>query len=189
MMEELRKRLARLLARISYREGDFILASGKRSDYYFDCRQSALHPEGAWLIGSIFAEMLKDEQIAGIGGMTLGADPLVSATSVLSYEKGHPLPGFLVRKEPKGHGTNQYIEGLSNFKAGDRVILLEDVITTGGSVFKALERAKAAGLVPVGVYCILDREEGGRERLQDAGYALKSIFTRKDIAAAAHEQV
>lgn len=186
--EELRKRLARLLARLSYREGDFTLASGKKSDYYFDCRQVALHPEGAWLIGSLFTELLSDEAIAGVGGMTMGADPLVTATSVISYEKGRPLPGFLVRKEAKGHGTNQYIEGLSNFAPQSRVMLLEDVVTTAGSAVRAAARAKEAGLVPVGVCCVLDRREGGAERLAGEGLTLKSLFTRQDIAHAARLQ-
>ena len=184
---ELKKRLARLLARISYREGNFTLASGKKSDYYFDCRQAALHPEGAWLIGSLFVDLLKGHDIAGIGGMTLGADPLVSATSVISYEKGRPLPGFLVRKESKGHGTNQYIEGLANFSPNDRVMILEDVVTTAGSALKALDRVRDAHLVPVGVCCVLDRKEGGAERLAEAGFPLTSLFTRMDIAQAAHE--
>ena len=119
-MRELKKRLAKILIERSYREGDFTLASGRKSDYYFDCRQTALHPEGSWLIGTLFNELLADLDIKGIGGMTLGADPLISATTVISHEKGRPLAGLIVRKESKGHGTNQYVEGLSNFKPGDR---------------------------------------------------------------------
>ena len=113
-MRELKKRLAKILIERSYREGDFTLASGRKSDYYFDCRQTALHPEGSWLIGTLFNELLADLDIKGIGGMTLGADPLISATTVISHEKGRPLAGLIVRKESKGHGTNQYVEGLSN---------------------------------------------------------------------------
>ena len=98
-MRELKKRLAKILIERSYREGDFTLASGRKSDYYFDCRQTALHPEGSWLIGTLFNELLADLDIKGIGGMTLGADPLISATTVISHEKGRPLAGLIVRKE------------------------------------------------------------------------------------------
>ena len=145
-MMELKRRLARLLVEKSYREGDFVLASGRRSDYYFDCRVTALHAEGSWLIGSLFNDMLKGLDIKGVGGMTLGADPLVSATTVISHEQGRPLHGLLVRKEAKGHGTGQYVEGLGNFNAGDHVAMLEDVVTTGGSLLNACHRVTDAGL-------------------------------------------
>ena len=100
-MRELKKRLAKILIERSYREGDFTLASGRKSDYYFDCRQTALHPEGSWLIGTLFNELLADLDIKGIGGMTLGADPLISATTVISHEKGRPLAGLIVRRNPR----------------------------------------------------------------------------------------
>lgn len=147
---DLKRRLARLLVEKSYREGDFLLASGRRSDYYFDCRVTALHAEGSWLIGSLFNDLLKDVDLRGVGGMTLGADPLVSATTVISHQQGRPLHGLLVRKEAKGHGTGQFVEGLGNFRPGDRVALLEDVVTTGGSLLKACERIRDAGPVHCG---------------------------------------
>ena len=175
-MLELKRRLARLLVEKSYREGDFVLASGRRSDYYFDCRVTALHAEGAWLIGTLFNDMLKGLDIKGVGGMTMGADPLVSATTVISHEQGRPLHGLLVRKEAKGHGTGQFVEGLGNFSAGDSVAMLEDVVTTGGSLLKA-----CADLSIAAVCAILDREEGGREKLQEAGYDLLALFTRKEL--------
>ena len=183
---EYKRRLARLLVAKSYREGDFLLASGRHSDYYFDCRVTALHAEGAWLIGNLFFEMIKGmidagTPVKGIGGMTMGADPLVSATTVISQEKGLPLNGLLVRKEAKGHGTNQFVEGMGNFDKGDPVVVVEDVVTTGGSLLKACQRIEAAGLKIVGVCSILDREEGGREKLKDAGYELKAIFTRREL--------
>lgn len=183
-MEDLRKRLARLLLSKSYREGDFTLTSGKKSDYYFDCKQTALHPEGAWLLGRLFLEFLGKVAIDGVGGMTLGADPLVSAVTVLSHEAGRPLPGFIVRKQSKGHGTDQYLEGLANFAPGARVAMLEDVVTTGGTLLKAIGRVRDAGLDVVAVLCVLDRQEGGREALAEAGYELVSIFTRKELVAA-----
>ena len=184
-MDDLKRRLARLLLEKSYKEGSFVLASGRTSDYYFDCRQTALHPEGAWLIGNLLFDIVKDLSIAGVGGPTLGADPLVSAVSVISYEKGRPLPGFLVRKESKGHGTNNYIEGLANFKAGDSIALLEDVVTSGGSGLTACSKVEAAGMKVAAVVSIMDREEGGREKMAEQGYRLISLFTRKELLACA----
>ncbi len=180
-MHSLKQRLAKILIEKSYKEGNFTLASGKKSEYYFDCRQTALHPEGAWLIGSLFFDLIKDLPISGVGGMTLGSDPLITATSVISFEKGQPLNGFIVRKESKGHGTNQYIEGLANFSSGDRVVLLEDVVTTGGSILTACKRAEDVGLEIVQICSVLDREEGGREKLAEAGYELKSLFNRREL--------
>ena len=182
---ELKRRLARLLVEKSYREGDFVLASGRRSDYYFDCRVTALHAEGSWLIGTLFNHMLREMDITGVGGMTMGADPLVAATTVISHEQGRPLHGLLVRKEAKGHGTGQFVEGLGNFNTGDRVAMLEDVVTTGGSLLKACDRIRDAGLSIVAVCAILDREEGGREKLREAGYDLLALFTRAELVALA----
>lgn len=182
-----KKRLAQILAERSYMEGDFTLASGKKSDYYFDCRQTSLHPEGAWLIGWLFNEMLADLAVTAVGGMTLGADPLISATSVLSHERGRPLAGLIVRKSVKDHGTGRYIEGLANVAPGDAVAMLEDVVSTGGSVLQACERVRDAGLRVAAVCCVLDRCEGGRERLQEAGYAVRAIFTRPELVALARE--
>ncbi|OBQ56820.1 orotate phosphoribosyltransferase [Halodesulfovibrio spirochaetisodalis] len=188
-MAELKKRLAELLYEKSYKEGDFTLASGKKSDYYFDCRQTALHPEGAWLIGNLFYELIcgleNAAEVKGVGGMTLGADPLVSSTSVISFEKGGHLPALIVRKQPKGHGTGQGVEGLANFEEGDVVVMLEDVVTTGGSVITAIERIEASGLKVSCVCAVLDRDEGGREALAERGYNLVSIFDRKELVALA----
>lgn len=180
-MLELKKRLARMLIEKSYREGEFTLASGRKSDYYFDCRVTALHPEGAWLIGTLFNKLLAGVAIKGVGGMTLGADPLVSATTVISYEMHRPLAGLLVRKEAKGHGTGQFVEGLGNFQPGDPVAMLEDVVTTGGSLLKACTRIQNAGLDIVAVCTILDRQEGGKEILKDAGFDLLALFTREEL--------
>jgi len=178
----MKRRLAQLLLEKSYIEGEVVLTSGKKSDYYFDCKQTALHPEGAYLLGNLFFEML-DEDLAGVGGMTLGADPLVTAVSVVSQMRGRPLPGFIVRKNPKGHGTNQYLEGMANFRPGDRVALLEDVVTTGGTLLKVIDRVTDAGLVVAGVYSVLDREEGGADTLAGRGFTLRAIFTRRELVA------
>lgn len=182
-MLELKKRLARLLVEKSYREGEFILSSGRKSDYYFDCRVTALHPEGSWLIGTLFNKLLAGAPIKGVGGMTLGADPLVSAVTVISHEMGRPLAGLLVRKEAKGHGTGQFVEGIGNFQPGDPVAMLEDVVTTGGSLLQACTRIRNAGLEIVTVCTILDRQEGGRQTLKDAGFDLMALFTREELVS------
>ncbi len=180
--DEMKRRLARLLLEKSYREGDFTLTSGKKSEYYFDGKQTALHPEGAWLIGHLFNSLLADiEPLVAVGGMTLGADPLVCATSVVSYASPRPLAAFIVRKTPKGHGTNEYIEGLANLPKGAPVAMLEDVVTTGGSLLTACERVKDAGFVIKAVCTVLDREEGGAEKLLEAGYPLRRLFFRHEL--------
>jgi orotate phosphoribosyltransferase len=185
-MLELKKRLARLLIEKSYLEGDFTLTSGQKSDYYFDCKHTALHPEGSWLIGKFFLDMIRAKGgVQGVGGMTLGADPLVSAVTVVSYIEGYPLPGFIIRKQPKGHGTNQYLEGLKNFEPGMNVCLLEDVITTGGTLLKAVDRVREQGLNIVGILGVLDREQGGRENIAKAGFELQTIFTRRELVETA----
>lgn len=180
-MQVKKRRLAQILLQKSYREGDFVLASGKKSSYYFDCRVTALSAEGSWLIGSLFFDLLKDIAISGVGGMTMGADPLVSSVTTVSYLEKRPLNGLLVRKEPKGHGTNQYVEGLANFAAGDNIAVLEDVVTTGGSLLKACKRLEDCGLKIAAVLAILDREEGGREILANAGYNLIALYTRSEL--------
>lgn len=178
---EYKRRLASLLLEKSYREGDFVLASGRRSDYYFDCRVVALSAEGSWLIGVLLNEMLADLAIQGVGGMTMGADPLVSSVTVISQTLKRPLNGLLVRKEAKGHGTAQYVEGLGNFAQGDNVAMLEDVVTTGGSLLKACARVRDCGLKIAATCAILDREEGGREALAEAGYNLIALYTRREM--------
>lgn len=181
---EMKKRLARILYTTSYMEGDFTLTSGRKSDYYFDCRQSSLHPEGAWLIGSLFLDMLKSDDIKAVAGMTMGADPLVTATSLVAYRQGIFLPALIVRKEIKGHGTSRAVEGLANVSEGDRVAVLEDVVSTGGSVIKACKRVEDSGLHVATVCCILNREEpGAKEAFAESGYELRSIFTRKELVS------
>lgn len=180
-MHDLRRELAMLLMAKSYLEKDVVLTSGKRSNYYFDCKQTALHPEGAFLIGSLFFQMLRAEPIHGVAGMTLGADPLVTATSLIARNEGVTWPAMIVRKESKGHGTDSYLEGLSNFQPGDRVAVLEDVATTGGSALKACRRLADAGYVVHRVCCILDREEGAAEALDQAGLHFTALYTRSQL--------
>lgn len=192
-----RNKLARLLLEKSYKEGDFVLASGKRSNYYFDCRVTSLSAEGADLIGQIFCEMLRGEHIAGVAGMLMGAAPLVTATSIASWNHypRHRLNGLYVRKEPKDHGTGRQVEGLENFDHGyyadygyDRhIAVLEDVVTTGGSLLKACAALEKEGFKIVRCCAILDREEGGREAIEAKGYPFTAIFTRASLKAAAQE--
>ena len=190
-MQELKARLARLLVQKSYKEGDFTLTSGRKSDYYFDCKQTALHPEGAYLLGRLFLHLLKDEAVDAVAGMTLGADPLVTATSMASYlakEGALPdpapvaaWPACIIRKQSKGHGTNQYLEGLGNLTPGCNVALLEDVVTTAGTLMTSIQRVQDAGFTVSVVATVLDREEGGRENLRGAGFELKALFTRNEL--------
>ena len=183
-MQDLKHKLAKLLLEKSYIEGEVTLTSGRKSDYYFDCKQTALHPEGGYLIGKLFLEMLPVEVVA-VGGMTLGADPLVSSVSVLSYLEKRPLPAFIIRKKPKGHGTNQYLEGTANLEPGQKVALLEDVVTTGGTLLKSVEVVMEAGFEISAVLCVLDREEGGAEKLAEKGLELTSLFTRQQLLKSA----
>jgi orotate phosphoribosyltransferase len=180
---EERERLLHLLKTKSYREGRVILASGKESDFYIDCRQTSLAAEGHRLIGRLFLQLIQEHfpQATAVGGPTLGADPLVSAVSLTSELDGRPLDAFIVRKESKGHGTGAWIEGMANLKEGDTVVMLEDVVTTGGSSLKAVKRAEEAGLKVPGILVLVDRQEGGRENIEKAGYKLVSLYTRADF--------
>lgn len=180
-MEANRLELGRLLRKKSWQEGDFLLSSGKRSSFYLDCRITSLSARGSLLIGSLFNYLLSPLEIQGVGGMTMGADPLVSAVTTLSNSFGRPLNGLLVRKEAKGHGTNKYVEGTANFAASDNVAMLEDVVTTGRSLLLACDRVRACGLQIAAVCAIVDREEGGREALAEAGYNLLALFTMREL--------
>jgi orotate phosphoribosyltransferase len=179
----LKTRLLDLLRRLSYVEGEVVLASGKVSNFYIDCRQTSLHPEGAWLIGKIFDSWFARLPYTpgAVGGMTMGADPLVTATSVISYENGRPVTAFLIRKEPKGHGLKKWIEGRGDIANGAKVVLLEDVVTTGGSTVKAINACRDEGLEVADVFCLVDRQEGGAEAIGALGVKLTPIFTRKDF--------
>lgn len=191
-LSEWKERLMRLLVEKSYKKGDFVLASGRRSDYYFDCRITSLSAEGADLIGQVFYGMLRDARIAGVAGMLMGAAPLVTATSMASWNAMKPravLNGLYVRKEPKDHGTGKQVEGVENFDLhhGRRIAVLEDVVTTGGSLLKACAALEKEGFEIVRCCAILDREEGGRENIEAKGYAFSSIFTAGELKAAAQE--
>lgn len=163
-----------------YRENPpFVLASGKTSYYYFNCKPTTLDPEGMNLIGEILFSMLQETDVTAAGGLTLGADPMANALSVISFQRGKPIKSFIVRKEKKDHGTMSAIEG--NVNPGEVVAILDDVITTGGSTITAIERAREAGLVVERAIALIDREEGGRENILAHCPRVDAILTRSEI--------
>lgn len=178
-----RERLKQIILEKSYRKGNFTLSSGKTSDFYIDGKQTTLSAEGGYLCGKLLFELIRnnEEEIAAVGGMTLGADPLVTAASIVSFLEGSPIPAFIVRKESKGHGTGQYIEGMKNLPEGAVVALVEDVVTTGGTLFQVIDRVQAQGYRVGLVVTVVDRQEGGAEALAKKGYPLKTIFTRQEL--------
>ena len=207
-----RQTLLHLLATLSFRLGDFTLASGQKSDYYIDCRVTTLHAEGGRLSGLLLYDLIKDNipQALAVGGLTMGADPLVSNIASASAwaaadfaeildlaeqlnldeadplrespeAKPHLINGFLVRKAEKTHGTGRRIEGF--LKPGAPVVIVDDVCTTGGSTITAIEAAREAGMIVVGVLCLVDREQGGRAAIEQAanGAPFFSLFTASNI--------
>lgn len=177
-----RRRLLSILKEKSYEKRKVVLSSGRESDFYIDCRQATLHAEGALLTGRLFCAMLEaGERPEAVGGITLGADPIVTAVSITSVLRGWPVPAFIIRKEPKKHGTAQWIEGTKNLRVGMRVAILEDVVTTGASTLKAIERARMSGLVVARVLCLVDRNEGGADAVAAAGYRVEPMFTKEDV--------
>lgn len=195
--ERLRAQLVALLAERSTKIGDFVLASGRRSTLYVDCRLTTMSPEGQRVIGALGAAIVREPawRADSVGGLTLGADPIAYAiahTSAIQHEASKAsqntnnlspmIRSFTVRKQPKTHGTAQRIEG--PFRAGDRVVVVEDVITTGQSALSAVEAIRDAGGDVVGVLAVVDREEGGREALEGAGLKVRSLATAREIVAA-----
>jgi len=168
-----------LLEKSVVRGREFKLASGKTSDFYVDARVTTLDAEGAALCGRLFFQMLAAYEIDAVGGYSIGADPIVAAIAVISYQEKRPLPAFIIRKEEKAHGTRKMIEG--NFRAGMRVALFDDVITSGGSIIKGAKQVEAEGGKVDVVMAVLDRQEGGRETIEGHGYKFLSIFTKKDL--------
>jgi orotate phosphoribosyltransferase len=175
-------RLKELLEALSYEERPVVLASGASSNQYVDCKQTALHPEGALALGHHLYSVVNELETStgktalGVGGMSIGADPLATATSLAAFSQGRHLPAYLVRKEPKGHGTQEYLEGMKNIPVGSDVVLVEDVITTGGSTLRAAGYVRDAGLNPIGVAVIIDREVGGMKRLEEDGLNAIALF-------------
>jgi orotate phosphoribosyltransferase len=180
-MEESRRELRDIIRRKSLRIGDFTLSSGKTSSYYLDCRTTTLDPRGALLIARLILQSIRSHDIHAdaIGGLTMGADPIAAAVAVVSEIEGRPLPAFIVRKEAKGHGTVRQIEGYDG-KPGSRVIIVDDVCTTGDSILKAAEKAEQAGYRVAAAFCVVDREEGGTESISGK-YPLYALFTAKEL--------
>jgi orotate phosphoribosyltransferase len=177
-----RERFLALLKEKSYEKRKVILSSGRESDFYIDCKQTTLTAEGAVLCGRLFCEMLeKGEWPEAVGGITLGADPIVTAVSLTSALRGRPIPAFIIRKEPKKHGTAQWVEGTKNLREGMQVAIVEDVVTTGASTLRAIERAEGSGLTVSRVLCIVDRNEGGAAVIADKGYRLEPMFLKEDV--------
>ena len=159
--------------------GDFTLASGKKSSYYLDCRRLTLDSKGANLVAEGILELLGDELPDAVGGMAIGADPITAAVITLAGIRGKPLKGFIVRKEPKPHGKGRDVEG--PVEPGETVVIVEDVVTTGGSSLKAIGRVEAIGLTVAGVVAIIDRLEGGGEAFAQRGYRFESLLTIRDF--------
>ena len=177
----LRQQLLDLLVKYAYQEGDFTLSSGQKSSFYLNGKQVTLRAEGALLVGKIIFQMLsKDTQ--AVAGLTLGADPMVSAVSVVSAYENQPIPALIIRKEAKGHGTQAYIEG-PTLDLGAVITVLEDVVTTGQSAMLAVERLTNAGYKVNQIISLVDRLSGGRELYESKGLEFASIFTIDEIQA------
>jgi len=180
-----RDRLRQLLAERSYQRRRVTLASGRTSAFYFDSKQTVLDAEGADLTARAFyaaiSRLPEFEQVKAVGGLELGSVPIGAALSVVSHRAGHPLAHLIIRKQPKEHGTQAAIEGASLVPAGSTVIVVEDVVTTGGSSLRAAERLVAAGYVVPALITLIDREEGGRAAIESAGFRLVSLFTKSDF--------
>ena len=175
----LRQKLLDLFCQLAYQEGDFVLSSGQKSSYYINGKQVTLDPQGALAIGRILLPLVPPDTQA-VAGLTLGADPIVTAVSVVSAYENRPIPALIIRKEAKGHGTRAYIEG-PNLPAGAKVVVLEDVVTTGQSALKAVERLRAAGYTVDLVISLIDRLQGGAELYQSAGLKFEALFSIEDI--------
>lgn len=178
----LKARLLKLLYKKSFQQSPdpiFRLSSGRTSPYYVDAKKTTLDPEGAYLVGKIIFRLIRGLRADGIGGLTLGADPIAQAVAMISFINKQPIPAFIVRKEPKGHGTQAWLEG--NLPAGARVVVVEDVVTTASSALKAIEKLKEAGHTVIKIVALLDRQEGGEENLAKAGYTLDAVFRLDDL--------
>lgn len=174
-VKNLKARLLALLKKEAFKKGRFILSSGKASNYYLDGRVITLTPEGAFLTASIILDSIKDEDIDAVGGPTLGADPITGALAALSHIEKIPLKTFIVRKQAKEHGTSRRIEGPA-LKRGDKVILVDDVATTGKALVEAGEALVKSGAIVRKAIVIVDRQEGAKENLAKAGIKLDAIF-------------
>ena len=175
----LRQALLNLFCEVAYREGDFLLSSGQKSTYYINGKQVTLHPQGGLAVGRILLPYISPETVA-VAGLTLGADPIVTAASVVAAYEGRSLAALIVRKEVKGHGTQVYIEG-PTLPEGSPVVVLEDVVTTGQSAMKAVDRLREAGYQVEEVITLVDRQQGGAEFYEKVGLKFQAVFTIQDL--------
>jgi orotate phosphoribosyltransferase len=180
-LKDLRFQLLNLLCAVAYKEGDFLLSSGQRSTYYINGKQVTLHAQGGTGVGRILLPLVPADTV-GVAGLTLGADPIVTATSVAALYEGRSLTPLIVRKEAKGHGTQAYIEG-PTLPEGSSVVVLEDVVTTGKSAMQAVERLRGAGYKVDRIVTLIDRQQGGAEFYASQGLAFDTVFTIADLQA------
>jgi orotate phosphoribosyltransferase len=180
MPDELEE-LAEIIRKKSLRVGEFILSSGKKANYYLDCRMTTLDPRGALLIARLLLRKMRELNLRAdaIGGLTLGADPIAAAVAVVSEIEGSPIHAFIVRKEAKGHGMQRFIEGWDG-ATGAAVVIVDDVCTTGDSILKACEKAEEAGYRVAATFCVVDRNEGGAEIISKR-YAFYPLLTAKEL--------
>jgi orotate phosphoribosyltransferase len=182
-----RRRLLQLLTDRAFQRRAVTLSSGRTSNFYIDCKEVTLDAEGARWVGLLLLERLRayehrsGRSVAAVGGLTLGADPIATAVSLTSFLEGAPKPAFIVRKEAKGHGTGRYLEGTSRLAAGAELAVVEDVVTTGGSSLRAVERLREAGFVVRRVFAIVDRCEGGRQHIEAADLELDALYLKSDF--------
>lgn len=178
-MQSERERLRELLQREAIKHGEFILSSGQRAHYYIDCRLVTLSAEGAHLTGRVMLASLGAELPDAVAGMSIAADPVVTAVAIASYAAGNPVQALIVRSQVKEHGTGRQVEG--PLQPGMRVAIVEDTVTTGGSVLRAAEAVSAAGGVVTGFWTLVDRLQGGEAAITQAGYAYQTVFSIEDL--------
>ena len=177
--DRLRQVLLDLIVKHAYVEGDFTLSSGAKSSYYINCKQVTLNANGALALGRLLFQQLPGDTTA-VAGLTLGADPMVSAVSIVSAYEDRPIPALIIRKKPKGHGTKAYIEGPA-LPEGAKVVVLEDVVTTGGSALTAVERLQDAGYQVTQIMALVDRQQGGNELYRSKGIKFEALFSIQEV--------
>ncbi len=178
-LSTIRQALLDLICQVAYKEGDFTLSSGKKSDYYINGKQVTLHAQGGLMVARLLLDMLPPGTV-GVGGLTLGADPMVSAISIAGAYENRPVTPLIIRKEAKGHGTRAYIEG-PELPAGSAIVIIEDVVTTGASALQAVERLRQAGYQVNDVLALVDRQQGGQALYQSEGLNFRPIFTIAEL--------
>ena len=176
----MKKRLIKLLKEHSVKTGKFFLSSGKKSDFYIDVRQATLHPEGSFLIANMILNKISVD-IQGVGGPMTGADPIAGAVTVISYLRGKPVYGFMIRKKLKTYGSRYWIEGRNSLPNGSYVCIVEDTTTTGNTLLNAIHKAEQEGLIVKQCISVVDRGEGAMKMITDAGYKFEALVTKAEL--------